>query len=437
MKGFFSFIFSILTALLSVFSPISANADMFISSTVDTYTVIQDFSQAENFDMAKYPAVTGDYSLSLIQIAESEKGQLYVYVYRPSGAGAKNYATEIRLEMPVDGVETSPADYKLQLLSTSGTLDKYVVSGVSVRSDAVRYYSVVQLARAFDSTIDQAPEGDNTASTVAYSVGQTWKAETSGESVTYAMKYEDVVLITDKYVGFVRYKNEENIFGRACDSHFVAFATDRDIDELLQARVYYCFQDVVREYNSAIINESPYTYTYGEMTESEILLSADNRMTVTTGGLFKNTFEWDEIQTVPEFLDGGEDYHLTKEAQKPFDGMQFVLRFCGTDYKMTGATTLQYFKEEYTSVSDVTILELTFMTDGETYDMAAVDNKQSGSGQPINTEKGGLPWWFWLIVAAVVVLVVLLIIRKKRNDDYKFYKRYYKETMQRGKRKRK
>ena len=171
MKGFFSFIFSILTALLSVFSPISANADMFISSTVDTYTVIQDFSQAENFDMAKYPVVTGDYSLSLIQIAESEKGQLYVYVYRPSGAGAKNYATEIRLEMPVDGVETSPADYKLQLLSTSGTLDKYVVSGVSVRSDAVRYYSVVQLARGEMSEI-RFPVKLNSFSSLHFSRGE-------------------------------------------------------------------------------------------------------------------------------------------------------------------------------------------------------------------------------------------------------------------------
>ena len=47
--------------------------------------VLDDLSKDESFSTTNYPFDSDDYSLSLIQIAESEDGELFVYVYQPSG----------------------------------------------------------------------------------------------------------------------------------------------------------------------------------------------------------------------------------------------------------------------------------------------------------------------------------------------------------------
>ena len=44
----------------------------------------------------------------------------------------------------------------------------------------------------------------------------------------------ETITITDKFVGFVRYKDGFKLYVGACDSHFVAFNTDKPIDKLLE-----------------------------------------------------------------------------------------------------------------------------------------------------------------------------------------------------------
>ena len=47
--------------------------------------VLTDLQTDENFDVNNYPVNIEDYSLQVIQIAESVNGELFVYVYQPSG----------------------------------------------------------------------------------------------------------------------------------------------------------------------------------------------------------------------------------------------------------------------------------------------------------------------------------------------------------------
>ena len=55
-----------------------------------TYTnVLEDLRKDSSFDTGNYPANTTDYTLQVIQLAESADRELFVYVYQPSGA-AKN-----------------------------------------------------------------------------------------------------------------------------------------------------------------------------------------------------------------------------------------------------------------------------------------------------------------------------------------------------------
>ena len=46
--------------------------------------VMEDLEKDNSFKLEDYPAVEDDYSLQVIQIAESVNGELFVYVYQPS-----------------------------------------------------------------------------------------------------------------------------------------------------------------------------------------------------------------------------------------------------------------------------------------------------------------------------------------------------------------
>ena len=99
-----------------------ANAE----ETTDTYTdVLEDLQKDENFNPDDYPAVANDYSLQVIQIAESVNNELFVYVYQPSDETKDLVATEIRMSTPELGIDSTYKDYKLILLSSQGVFDKY------------------------------------------------------------------------------------------------------------------------------------------------------------------------------------------------------------------------------------------------------------------------------------------------------------------------
>lgn len=148
--------------------------------------VLEDLQKDENFNVETYPAVADDYSLRVIQIAESVDKELLVYVYQPS-AGVKDLtATTIRLSVPVVNELSSYDDYNLTLLSSNGVFGKYKVEGIAVKTDSVRYYEIIQITRAWDSDIDGETGNDNTISQVPYEVAQQWTAQTVDGQVFYS-----------------------------------------------------------------------------------------------------------------------------------------------------------------------------------------------------------------------------------------------------------
>ena len=63
-------------------------------------------------------------------------------------------------------------------------------------------------------------------------------------------------------------------------------------------------------------------------------------------------------------------------------------------------------------VGDVTILRLKFETDGITYNLGVIDNKQTGGDKPINEEEikseiNGRGKW---IIIAVILIVALILL---------------------------
>ena len=178
----------------------------------------------------------------------------------------------------------------------------------------------------------------------------------------------------------------------ACDSHFVAFNTDKPIDKLLEADVYYTTQS----YSSAWVMFVGTREEFGEKSDAYAYLKYTNKVEHNGGGLFAGTYVWDRIQTVEDFIateDREDIYHgaiidvkysskLTDAAMQELQGKRWVLRFAETDYTFwTGDGAYGTFA---TLVGDVTILRLKFETDGITYNLGVIDNKQSGSTDPVN-----------------------------------------------------
>ena len=353
--------------------------------------VLEDLSKDASFNSANYPSEAKDYSLQIIQLAESTDKELFVYVYQPSGDKVK--ASSINISTTIND-DISFFNYSLKLLNFEGTLFKYKVTNFEVKKDPVRYYAISSIYRPFDAGIGDKKSGNNTINEVNYAVNRQYCfGEINGKPYVSCVDIETIV-ITDKFVGFVRYKDGFKLYVGACDSHFVAFNTDKPIDKLLEADVYYTSQP----YSWLFAIGVGQNETFGDKKNNYAYLKYTDKVEHTGDGFFAGTYKWDRIQTVDDFINGEnrEDvYHgavldvkvsskLTDEALNELKGKKWVLRFVETAYTLSGGANGSTSTKS-TLIGNVTILRLKFETDGITYNLGVIDNKQTGSTKPSNS----------------------------------------------------
>lgn len=362
-----------------------------------TYSdVLVDLQNDSNFDVNNYPVIDTDYTLQVIQIAESVMGELFVYVYQPSGQAKDLRASDIFISR----TETPEAlqNYKLELINSNGVFYKYKVIDFAVRTELVRYYYITSIYRPFDSTIDTAPTDDNTITQVETSVSRLFVAVTYGDSVIYSTTDVETVDITAKTCGFIRYSNGFNLYEDACDSHYVAFSTNYDIDRLIEADVYYT--STLHSYGGGT------NFSDKDLGESYVTLNAIDSASNSANGLFGHKYTWNRIQSVDEFKSSltADNIELTDETQEKLQGKQWVLRFVETDY-ISGSNLSGYFWE-YTEVNDVSILRLQFEVNNQLYNLGVVDNKQSGDIVPDNEQKS----WFEKLLFILLIILLCVIL---------------------------
>ena len=386
-----AFVLGISAVITAAQVPVIAKAE----STVTYTNVLEDLQRDSSFSKENYPEKATDYSLQIIQLAESSDKELFVYVYQPSGQLKGLVASSINISTTINDA-VSYYNYKLELLNADGVFFKYKVSDFVVKDDAVRYYAITSVYRKWDKTIDPATGNDNTITEVNYNVSKQYAFGTINGKPYVNCVDIDTIVVTDKFVGFVRYENGFTLYNSACDSHFVAFNTDKPIDKLLEADVYYTTQS----YNwnwTAFVGEKE---TFGTKQDNYSYLKYTDKVEHTGEGWFAGTYKWDRIQTVDDFISGENReniFHgavldvkvstkLTDSALNELKGKEWVLRFTETAYSFTPdytGTGSQYSSS--TVVGDVTILRLKFETDGITYNLGTIDNKQSGGKDPSNS----------------------------------------------------
>lgn len=388
-------IFAFAIAVCTIFSMVQISN---LGAKAEGYSgVLQDLQKDESFQAENYPLIENDDSLQLIQIAESTGKELFLYVYQPSGE-AKNFtASSVNISTTIND-EISFLTYRLQKIDSSGTLYKYKVRDFTVKSESTRYYVISSIYRPFDESVDKPASGGNTVTEVNFAVNKQYTfGKINGKEYVSCVDIETIE-ITDKFVGFVRYENGFNLYASACDSHFVAFNTDKRIDSLLEADVYYTTQ----KYRWSFINFVGEKETFGKKEDKYAYLKYTDKVEHTGDGLFAGTYKWDRIESVEKFT-GSEDktkiyksrgddksaVTLTDETLNELKGKKWVLRFTETDYIVQSGGTTGATTANSTLVGDVTILRLKFVTDGITYNLGVIDNKQTGGREPSN-EPGGI-----------------------------------------------
>lgn len=381
--------------------------------------VLDDLQNDSNFNAADYSIVTGDYSIEVIQIAESENKELFVYTYQPCQPVYPLVATEINMSLSdkvggivvddevVAGSETSKL-YQLTLLNTDGVFAKYKVNDFTVSSDLVRYYTISSIYRDYIEDIDGGSGNDNTKISKAFAVGKQFAAMTTESGVAYSCKDIDFVVIENPFVDFLAYGTYDGfdlIFGNVdyTDIHYIAFTPDRQIDTLKEADVTYTTQ-------SYTLNASGKDtgYSYGEKSEPQYKTLTGNEQVGVDG---HPEYTWNSIYTAQDFM---KTTTLTGEAKTQVENSQFVLVFLATKCSVQDLTDLMqghYQRVTGTKVSDVAILRLMFETDGVTYNLGVVMDKQEGDDIAGNRPEfgAGVPWWAYVIVVLAEIVVLLLL----------------------------
>lgn len=245
----------ILLAAVLIITALIGGQD-FLPAFAQSTNVLDDLQKDGTFNINDYPAVPDDYSLKVIQIAETTDKELLIYVYQPAARTKRLVASSINIAREQNNTsKLAYVNYALELIISAGEFFKYRVKGFELSPEAIRYYNISNILRPFDKTIDTPPAAGSIAE-VENRVAQCWTARTVDGNVTYSMTDCEVVEITKKYVGFFDYFDGASpsigwetllgkieINGTHTIRNFVAFSTDRNIEKLMEVELQYSLQD--------------------------------------------------------------------------------------------------------------------------------------------------------------------------------------------------
>lgn len=394
-----------------------SGAGLSCAATSDYTDVLDDLKKDQDFSVRNYPKKPLDYSMTVIQIGESEQGELFIYVYQPIGQTRTLLATSINISTSINE-NLRYENYTLTLLNSSETLYKYKVDDFAVQQNAVRYYDISSIYRKWNQSIDGEAESGNTVSEVALAVGQWWTATTVGKEVCYTMLETEVVQITNQSVGFRRYSEgvtwSWNIQVGACDAHFFAFSTKHDIDRLISADLEFFTQNYTKKNGKTTLESK---------VKHFITLYYDDFAEVDGGGWFGKKARWDRMVSSEEFLSS--DLEFTDDERAMFSQYQWVLNFYETSFNLEENTWIPAFIPLFgyaitgdssylgeiagTLVSEVSLMRLEFEYGGKIYNLGVVSNKQSGGGNPSNPKDNNLVDGVRIAIGLIALIVLLVL----------------------------
>lgn len=377
------------------------------AATSTTYSnVLEDLSKDETFNAADYPEVADDYSLNVIQIAESSDGELFIYVYQPSGQTVDLRASTINISTDKNNtLDLKFTSYSLEFINSYSTLYKYKVEDFSVLTASVRYYNLSQITRKWINGIDNTNEGENVGVYKAFSVVQLWTVVTVDGKISYLKEESEVVKIIKPYIGYIRYSNGWTLYNQSCDRHYIVFSTDKQIDQLMEADVSYSYRI------KTVINGFE---AFGDEVNENLTLYDTDEASNSAHGWFAEKYTWNRIQSVDTFISENEAV-LSSERYEIISQGEWVFSFCDTDYNEdAGGMGVGITIETSTVVTGVAVLRLRFKTKGVPYNLGVVsDIVSEGDNQTPDGEYDDLNFGFqtnWQKIFKIILGFLLLIL---------------------------
>ena len=341
------------------------------------------------FDLNNYPELRNQFSLDIIQVAESVDGELFIYVYNPS---LMLKATSINMSINLIDYKL----YNLELLSSDYTIDKYLVKGFLISNDEYRYYSIASIYRNYNNSLDV----DNTldpsyTSSIAHEVGKRWCIYNINGTYHYECEKENVANIKMKIGSFVSYAG--GVKGATILSAFlindkdytISFFVGFNIENYSVDKIY----DADLVYNKTTIISQEVVWPgkdyYSKTTENDIpiYLDAKDEVSYKGSGLFAKTYKWKRIMSSVEFVENykasGGELHCSENDLKSYDWVFAFDESYGRKITGLGGLTSEYY--EYSYPEDVKILRIKFLSRNKTYNLGVVSNGVSSDGTPSGT----------------------------------------------------
>lgn len=464
----YAIILIIISVLTMVFTPLTA----FASATKKS-NVIDDLSADSSFDVADYPLMSYDAFnavntddnpdnnldfIQVIQIAESEDNELFVYTYQPLNNVSDITATSINIateesalkDMAVKNDMTNFKKYELECVSSEGSLKKYLVKDFEVGNGYYRYYCISEIERPFDTLLDEKISDTTITDSKAHAVAQAWCCYYYDNTLQYEMVTLDVVEIEPTHTGEVLYEDGVtwgSLVGvdTMCESHYISFnVTNYDVDKIIDASLVYKYREysTVHTIESGIVptlqswfggkdsERTVTSYPNGTDYKTEPLdIHEKDEMTYEGKGLFAKEYSWNRIMTGTAFVEkfedqGGEWNETIKETVK---NSQYVFAFCETPLETwqtsstsgdggLGSTTTYISTAKGTEIAKVDILRLKFVSNGVTYNLGVVgdttssDGKADGVADDLEIDMSFFNETFEKIISIIMLLVLIVIV---------------------------
>ena len=430
-----------------------------VGATASSYSdVLDDLRLDSTFDESLYPArsyveymsLKNDDNplndkdiklLSVIQIAEGEDGELFVYTYQPLNADVDITASSVILYTG-DVREEEGLKKPLECVSSNGVFKKYVVKDFALPSDTYRYYNIVEIERPWSELLDDKISDVTITQYKAHSVEQTWCCYYKNDKLVYQMTKLQVVQITPTLTDYVYLQDGimwGNLIGKTtgCNAHYIAFnITNFSVDEIYDATMEYYQRPmvithvqesgVVPSIGSLFGRENEHTsvkYPNGDARERvPVELYQEDEVKHKGQGLLAKTYEWNRIMTSADFLKKLEDQDVIfgEEEAATLKSSQYVFAFAETDVSYSTntvypdnpvGTTTTTTVVNGTDVANVDILRLHFRVGQKTYDLGVVSDTTRGDLKPGGVGVGleDPDWLRWIFQVLFLVLVVLVL----------------------------
>ena len=159
---------------------------------------LADLMKDENFNKEDYPSNKADYSLHVIQVAESIDNELFIYVYQPA---EMFIATSINMSLEKELKNNKI--YYLDYIGRNETFYKYKVNDLVVSKDETRHYNIVSIFRPYFKNVDINVQDENVTE-VSFPVATCFSITTNTDGTySYCNSGTETIEIITKYTSFI------------------------------------------------------------------------------------------------------------------------------------------------------------------------------------------------------------------------------------------